>query len=97
MTDPVDAPIGHGDQAPRPAPDQRSGEDLQLKKAIHDDLESGSSTASTTSSTSSSTTSSSTSSSDDEIDGPIVGQKPDVSDAPESPSEADTKATGRDI
>ena len=28
---------------------------------------------------------------------PIAGQEPDTSNAPESPSDADTKATGRDI
>ena len=92
MTDPVDAPIGHGDQADRPAPDQRDGEDPALKKAIHDDLE-GDSTGQTTEPAGESAGESS----NDEIDGPIAGQKPDVSDAPESPSEAETKATGRDI
>ena len=70
MSNPNDAPIGHGDQHERTEPDQRDH-----GPAAPDNIAGEESVP----------------------DGPIAGQEPDVSDAPESPSEADTKATGRDI
>ena len=81
--DPVSEPVGHGDQADRPAPDQRDDvENAATEQAEHrGDSSSNDGTHGEAS----------------VPDKPIAGTEPQPSEAAHNPNEAETPAAGRDI